>query len=161
MNLAPHRAKLPFCDQPAASSPQSFSSPVSGGLLDRELMVNAQIRKLAEMRKSQMVFFDSKMGALKEAESRIVKRAEEMKKREENLIEKERELSHTKELIRAETDELVAIRELLKVENESVQMRMRDLKRLVKKYEASLLDGFTNTVGKGALLERLQIPRPQ
>lgn len=153
--------KLPFGygSPPAGSSPQSFSSPRV--LSDRETLVKAQVRKLAEMRKSQMAFFDSKMGALREAESRVNNRVDELRKKEEALIEKESQMSRTRELIRAETDELVAIRELLKVENESVQTRVKELRRLVKKYE-NTLKALTSdaTAGKHALLDRLQIQKP-
>ena len=108
-----------------------------------------------------MAFFDSKMGALKEAESRVNNRVDELRKKEEALIEKESQMSRTRELIRAETDELVAIRELLKVENESVQTRVKELRRLVKKYE-NTLKALTSdaTAGKHALLDRLQIQKP-
>jgi len=50
---------------------------------------------------------------------------------------------------------------LLKVENESVQIRVKELRRLVKKYE-NTLKAFTSdaTAGKHALLDRLQIQKP-
>ena len=153
----PKSTSLPFgFSSPAAGdqasfSPQSFSSPVS----DRQTLVNAQIRKLAEMRKSQMAFFDSKMAVLKEAEVRVSNRADDIKKREEALIGKERHLTQILERIRSETEELVSIKELLKVENESVQLRIKDLRWLVNKYENSIKGS-----DKSALLERLHIARP-
>ena len=141
------RPALPFgYDSPAEKprihdqsfSPQSYHSPMSGLDRDKEFLISGQIRKLGEMRKSQIEFFDAKMLQLKEREAYILTRLTELAAAEDSLRQREDSVGNQLRRIEMQKDEIAAIRDLLRAESESVELTSADLKKQVRRYERIL-----------------------
>ena len=130
--------------QEMTSSPRSFQSPRSTADRDKEYLVQAQIKKLGDMRKAQVEFFDQKIMELKALEASAHEKMERVTEREASVNRKEEMLKQLISRLQIERDEIVAIKELLRVENQSVQSQSRDLKRVVNKYQRILVPNGAN-----------------
>lgn len=120
------------------ASPKSFNSPRSNAEREKEVLVKAQIKKLAEMRKLQIEFFDQRIAELKEVESRVDEARRKAREQESLLQRKEALIRELLARFELEKEELHSIRELLRVENESTLMQSRDLRRVISKYQKLL-----------------------
>jgi hypothetical protein len=116
-------------------SPSSHQSPFSVADRDRELLICSQIKKLSEMRKAQIDFFDMKMVELKEVETRINSRMENISRQDLDLKKREETIATNLKRLEMERNEISAIKELLRIENESIQVSSADLKLQLKRYE--------------------------
>lgn len=119
-------------------SPSSHQSPLSGADREREYLINTQIRKLGDMRKAQIDFFDSKMTQLKEAEESTARRSQELRELQTSLQQKEAHVRNQLRRLEVEKAEIMAIRDLLRAEHESITVTSSDLKSQLKKYEKIL-----------------------
>ena len=125
--------KLRIHDQ--SFSPSSHQSPMSGLDRDREILICSQIRKLGEMRKAQVEFFDMKMLEIKEAETRINERMDVLVKQDLEITRREEAVNANIRRVEMERREVNAIKELLRLENESIQVSSAELKVQLKRYE--------------------------
>ena len=131
---------LPVKDNPSkrTGSPVSVETSLGRPLKDREAMLGLQMKKLHEMRASQVAFFDNKIIELRKQESMLNAKSVELAKKESDLILKEAFVKDLLERLRMEREEIDSIKDLLRTETESIQLQSRDLRRLVSKCEKFL-----------------------
>lgn len=103
---------------------------------DRYAVMNMQMKKLEEMRKRQMSFFDSKITELQDQHVELDVKLNKLEARETSIKEKERQLVEQMKRIELEKSELIQIKNLLRIENESIILSSADLNSQIQKYEA-------------------------
>ena len=112
-----------------------FSTFEKATMRDKEFIIDIQKKKVGEMRRSQMDFFDSKMIELQDKQTDIDAKLSELKVFEQFLHEREHAVADQLKRIEIEKMEVRQIRELLKTENESIRISSADLKQQIDKYE--------------------------
>lgn len=98
--------------------------------------MNAQMKKLEEMRKRQVNFFDAKVIELQDRNAELDAKLEELQVREKRICEKELRVGDQLHRLGVEKSELLKIKDLLRVENESIILSSADLSVQIQKYEA-------------------------
>lgn len=108
----------------------------SADAYDRTSLMNAQMKKLEEMRKRQVNFFDAKVIELQDRNAELDAKLEELQVREKRICEKELRVGDQLHRLGVEKSELLKIKDLLRVENESIILSSADLNVQIQKYEA-------------------------
>jgi hypothetical protein len=98
-------------------------------------IIERQLHKLHEMRKSQIMFFEHKMVELRQKEVTVRGEINRQESLMASLRSKELQIANASERLRLERQEITAIKNLLKAEIESIDIQSRDLRRLILKYE--------------------------
>ena len=122
----------------------STASPKSSHVYkDQQRVIESQRKKLEEMRRNQLVFFDTRMIELNAKHARMERREIELHELEASLQERENWVRDQLMRIEIEKCEISSIRDLMKAEGDAMQLTAKDMKAQIQKYDRMLRVRFT------------------